>query len=121
MNLKRYRDAVVKEGISVSTLGLGLGYNEDLMSGLASAGSGNHIFVEEEDNLVAVGTQEHSQLSASIFDRFVTSSSQRMAAGRVAVMLGQEWRHRLEDARRHVVGGPVGTVHHDLQATQAET
>lgn len=35
------------EGITVSTLGLGLGYNEDLMAKLASAADGAHAFVQE--------------------------------------------------------------------------
>ena len=35
------------EGITVSTIGLGLGYNEDLMSKLATAADGAHAFVQE--------------------------------------------------------------------------
>jgi Ca-activated chloride channel homolog len=36
-----------KEGISVTTMGLGLDYNEDLMVNLASHSGGNHIFIED--------------------------------------------------------------------------
>ncbi len=68
--LERLGGSLVKEGISVSTLGLGLGYNEDLMSGLASAGSGNHIFVEEEDNLVAVFNNEFNDLMSVVAGDF---------------------------------------------------
>lgn len=50
--------SLIKEGISVSTMGLGLGYNEDLMSRLAIASSGNHTFIESADNLVAVFQRE---------------------------------------------------------------
>jgi len=39
------------EGISVTTLGLGLSYNEDLMAGLAAASDGNHAFIERADSL----------------------------------------------------------------------
>lgn len=39
------------EGIVVSTIGLGLGYNEDLMAGLAKAADGNHAFVQEPEDL----------------------------------------------------------------------
>jgi Ca-activated chloride channel family protein len=53
-------------GISVSTLGLGLGYIEDLMSRLASAASGNHMFVEQEDDLVAVFDNEFSDLMSVV-------------------------------------------------------
>ena len=45
-------ESLVKENISVSTFGLGLGYNEDLMSGLASNSGGNHLFVEDAEVLV---------------------------------------------------------------------
>jgi Ca-activated chloride channel family protein len=40
-------------GISVSTIGLGLGYNEDLMTQLALQSDGNHVFVENPDQLTA--------------------------------------------------------------------
>jgi Ca-activated chloride channel family protein len=43
--------SLIKEGISVTTMGLGLDYNEDLMSGLAQASSGNHVFVESPEYL----------------------------------------------------------------------
>lgn len=40
-----------KEGISVTTIGLGLGYNEDLMTKLAGYSDGNHTFVEHANDL----------------------------------------------------------------------
>ena len=68
--LERLGASFVKEGISVSTLGLGLQYNEDLMSGLASSGSGNHIFVEEADDLVAMFNNEFNDLMSVIAGEF---------------------------------------------------
>ena len=68
--LERLGASLVKEGMSVSTLGLGLGYNEDLMSGLASAGSGNHIFVEQAENLVAVFNTEFNDLMSVVAGDF---------------------------------------------------
>ncbi|HBJ37362.1 MAG TPA: hypothetical protein DDZ51_21935 [Planctomycetaceae bacterium] len=62
--------SLVKEGISVSTLGLGLGYNEDLMSGLAISGSGNHMFIEEADDLVAVFNKEFNDLLSVVAGDF---------------------------------------------------
>ncbi len=47
-----------KEGITVTTIGLGLGYNEDLMSGLALASDGNHAFVENSQDLAAIFERE---------------------------------------------------------------
>ena len=43
--------ALGKEGITVSTMGLGLGYNEDLMTRLAMTSDGNHMFVENAVDL----------------------------------------------------------------------
>jgi Ca-activated chloride channel family protein len=47
-----------KEGISVTTIGLGLGYNEDLMVRLAGASDGNHSFVESSEDLVRIFAAE---------------------------------------------------------------
>ena len=38
--------SLVKEGVSVSTLGVGLGYNENLMAALATRSDGNTYFIE---------------------------------------------------------------------------
>ncbi|MFK7735658.1 MAG: VWA domain-containing protein [Pirellulaceae bacterium] len=56
--LAQLGESLIKEGISVSTLGLGLGYNEDLMSRMAVAGNGNHVFIEDAENLVSVFQNE---------------------------------------------------------------
>ncbi len=53
--------SLMKEGIAVSTLGLGLDYNEDLMVALASRSDGNHVFVEEAAQLAAVFDYEFSE------------------------------------------------------------
>ena len=50
--------SLVKEGISVTTIGLGLGYNEDLMTQLALKSDGNHAFVQEPKDLLAVFKRE---------------------------------------------------------------
>ena len=46
------------EGISVTTIGLGLGYNEDLMSRLAFRSDGGHYFAEDADELAGVFDEE---------------------------------------------------------------
>jgi len=43
--------SLIKEGISVTTLGLGLDYNEDLMTQLARKSDGNHYFIENSTDL----------------------------------------------------------------------
>lgn len=55
-------DSFVKEGISVTTIGLGDGYNEDLMAQLARKSDGNHIFIENEEQLVQVYDEEFGDI-----------------------------------------------------------
>jgi Ca-activated chloride channel family protein len=43
--------SLIKEGISVTTLGLGLDYNEDLMTQLARRSDGNNYFIEKSSDL----------------------------------------------------------------------
>lgn len=50
--------SLIGDGISVSTIGLGLGYNEDLMVQLALRSDGNHHFVEHADLLAGIFNQE---------------------------------------------------------------
>jgi Ca-activated chloride channel family protein len=52
--LGRLGAALAQQGISVTTIGLGLGYNEDLMTRLAGMSDGNHAFVEHPDQLVKI-------------------------------------------------------------------
>ncbi|MDI3324132.1 VWA domain-containing protein [Pontibacterium granulatum] len=46
--------SLAKEGMSVTTIGLGLGYNEDLMTQLAGYSDGNHAFVENAEDLARI-------------------------------------------------------------------
>jgi len=46
--------ALSKEGMSVTTIGLGTGYNEDLMTQLAGYSDGNHAFVENAEDLAKI-------------------------------------------------------------------
>src|SRR4029453_15765006 len=45
---------LASKGISVTTIGLGLEYNEDLMQRLAAARDGNHRFVESPRDFAAI-------------------------------------------------------------------
>ena len=59
-------ESLVKENISVSTFGLGLGYNEDLMAGLASSSGGNHLFVEDTEVLVDAFRREFDDVTSVV-------------------------------------------------------
>ncbi len=53
-----------KEGIAVTTIGLGLGYNEDLMARLAQSSEGNHAFAEGAEDLARIFNLEFGDLFA---------------------------------------------------------
>jgi Ca-activated chloride channel family protein len=57
--------ALMAEGISVSTIGLGLGYNEDLMLQLARSSDGNHAFARDPSDLISIFNREFSDVLAS--------------------------------------------------------
>jgi Ca-activated chloride channel family protein len=56
---------LLQQGISVSTIGVGLQYNEDLMLQLARASDGNHTFVGESTDLIQVFNKEFDDVLAS--------------------------------------------------------
>lgn len=58
--------SLMKEGISVSTVGLGLDYNEDLMTQLAMKGGGNHVFIEKATDLVAIFNREFDDVLSAV-------------------------------------------------------
>ncbi|MFV1979806.1 MAG: VWA domain-containing protein, partial [Rhodothermia bacterium] len=58
--------ALSRDGISVTTIGLGLGYNEDLMTQLALRSDGNHSFVEDVENLALIFNQEFGDVLSVI-------------------------------------------------------
>ncbi|RKZ35783.1 MAG: hypothetical protein DRQ49_11730 [Gammaproteobacteria bacterium] len=51
-----------QENIVVTTMGLGLGYNEDLMTQLAKKSDGNHAFIENATDLTRFFDHEFSDL-----------------------------------------------------------
>lgn len=58
VELGRLGVALMKERISVSTIGLGLDYNEDLMVRLAEKSDGNTYFVENSNDLPRIFSKE---------------------------------------------------------------
>ena len=57
---------LAREGISVSTIGLGTGYNEDLMTQLATYSDGNHFFVANSRDLAQVFQKEFGDVGAVV-------------------------------------------------------
>src|SRR6202011_2845495 len=56
---------LLAEGISVSTIGLGADYNEDLMLALARAADGNHAFASAPNDLIQIFNREFDDVLAS--------------------------------------------------------
>lgn len=51
----RYKN---QEGITLSTFGVGLDYNEDLLTPMAEAGAGNYYFIDNPGKMVSVFSKE---------------------------------------------------------------
>ena len=48
----------LEDGITISTFGIGLDFNEDLMTGLSEYGSGNYYFIKNPDEIPAIFEKE---------------------------------------------------------------
>lgn len=80
---------IAGEGITVSTIGLGLGYNEDLMSKLARNADGAHVFVQEPADLTAFLNKEIDDVQ-SIFAQDVDVTIELKANVRPIRGLGRD-------------------------------
>ena len=61
--------ALAEKGISTSTYGLGLRFNEDLMTALAVHGDGSAFYAEEAETLVEYFESEFKMLNATVGNR----------------------------------------------------
>ena len=62
--LKALGRRLAQRGFSVSTIGVGDDYNEDLMSGLAEASDANYYYVQDAEKLPGIFAKELGQLLA---------------------------------------------------------
>ena len=58
--------SLAKEGISVTTIGLGNGYNEDLMAKLAGRSDGNHAFAQRSTDLARIFDHEFGDITSVV-------------------------------------------------------
>ena len=65
-DLEKLGQKAAEQGISITTIGLGLGFNEDLMTRLAYASDGNHAFVRHERDLVDIFNKEFGDVLSVI-------------------------------------------------------
>lgn len=65
-DLTRLSSTALGGGISVSTIGFGLDYNEDLMTQMANSGAGNYYFVDEANAVAGVFETELKGLASTV-------------------------------------------------------
>lgn len=96
--LGRLGEVAARQGISITTIGLGLGYNEDLMTQLAVSSDGNHAFAENAGDLAQIFQHELGDILSVVaqdvqidiqFDAGVTPVR---AIGRDAAITGNKAR-----------------------------
>lgn len=99
--LGRLGQSLAAEGISVTTIGLGLGYNEDLMTQLAGMSDGNHAFVENASDLARVFQYEFGDVLSVVAQdlvieiRCLNGVRPLRLLGREADVIGDRVRTRL--------------------------
>ncbi len=90
-----------KDGITVTTIGLGTGYNEDLMTNLAGYSDGNHAFVKNAEDLAKIFKYEFGDvLSVVAQDVDITIQCKNgikpiRILGRDGTILGQTVKTRM--------------------------
>lgn len=62
-----------KQGIAVTTIGLGNGYNEDLMTALAGFSDGNHAYVENSADLETAFVREFNDVMSVVAQEVVVT------------------------------------------------
>lgn len=85
---QRYRN----QSISVTAMGVGLDYNENLMMGLAESGGGNYYFIERPNDLSSIVRKEMNMLS-SVLAQNATINIKLGNGVRVNDIIGCEYRN----------------------------
>ena len=106
-DLVRLGRAFVKEDISVSTIGLGGGYNEDLMAGLAKEGQGNLYFAETSSELAGIFDAEIGD-ALSVVARNAVIRIEVQGKARPIRLIGRDGKidgNEVEIEIKHLYGG----------------
>jgi Ca-activated chloride channel family protein len=94
----------IEHRITTSTLGMGLGYDEALLSAIARQGAGNEQFAEEADSAAGIIAQECGDL---LSQRFLSCRLTVMTANGVTGMrvLNEATLRKIEDGVQIELGG----------------
>lgn len=102
--LNRIAQKFRQRSISLTTMGVGLDYNENLMLGLAESGGGNYYFIESPGQLASIFERETAGIAAITIRNARIELS--LGSGiEMADVIGCEWRR---DVRGRVI--PVGDM-----------
>lgn len=105
--LGRLGASLVRDGISVTTIGLGLGFNEDLMTRLAQRSDGNTYFVEYSSDLSRIFTAELGDVM-NVVARRVVIEIEFPTGVRPLNFVGRDgtiWGQRAELTLNQIYGG----------------
>ncbi|MEJ2199394.1 MAG: VWA domain-containing protein [Desulfuromonadaceae bacterium] len=106
-DLARLGSALLKEGISVTTIGMGTDFNEDLMTRLAASSDGNHYFVEDSGDLARIFAAELGDV-LSVAARRVVVEVECPSGIKPLRVIGREGRirgNRIEIQMNQLYGG----------------
>lgn len=102
--LRRIAQRYRAKSISVTTMGVGLDYNENLMVGLSESGGGNYYFIESPQSLASIFRKELKNLASVV----AQNASIQLTLGedvRVRDVIG--WEHHREGDRVVI---PLGDI-----------
>ncbi len=121
-DLARLGAALLKEGISVTTIGIGHGFNEDLMTRLADRSDGNHYFVESSVDLPRIFAAELGDV-LSVAARRISIELDTPAEVRPLRIIGREGRisgNRVEIHLNQLYGGQEKYVLIEVQVNPGQ-
>ena len=102
---------LAQRGVSTSTLGIGQGYNEDLLAAMAASGDGNFFHIESADQLADIFETELSGLAATVGQRVSLGLEPQNGVKVLDVLndfeLTNTQRHKLPNL---AVGSPINAV-----------
>ncbi|HCV42489.1 MAG TPA: hypothetical protein DGH68_03325 [Bacteroidetes bacterium] len=93
------------KSISLTTMGVGLEYNENLMVGLAEAGGGNYYYIESPHSLASIMSREMNTLSCVV----AQNASIELTLGRGVVVSDVIGCEHHGDGMKYVI--PVGDLY----------
>ena len=85
-----------RQGVSISTAGLGLKYNEDLMQAIAEGGGANYYYIENPTSMARIFRQELATLYATVGKSAKLVFTWNPAVGKVSVF---GYPHEIKDGR----------------------